>query len=101
MTRVPYLRPVDDPQLVELATRHALELKREGYGTCLNCGEAIVRAYTSGQNEELMPFHPADDGPWTWHANGRMCRDADRQAEPTDRYRYHRCDHQEAMADVR
>lgn len=94
---VPYLRPVDP----ELAAGHVAELAREGLGTCLNCGEPIVRAYTTGQDGELMRFHPADDGPWTWHTNGRMCRDATRHPDSVERFRYHRCDHEEATADVR
>jgi hypothetical protein len=101
VTRVPYLRPVDDPELRALAERHAAELRREGFGTCLNCGADIVRAYTSGQTTRLEPFHEDDGGPWTWHRNGRMCRDADAAHPAGQRYRYHRCDHQEAIADVR
>lgn len=97
MTRVPHLRPVDPA----VAASHVAEVQREGFGTCLNCGEHIVRAYTSGQNKLLMPFHVAEGGPWTWHRNGRMCRDGDAAHPSAVRYRFHRCDHQEAIADVR
>jgi len=97
---VPYLRPVDDPRLVELAERHAAEMGREGFGTCLNCGAAIVRAYTTGQTTRLEPFHEDERGPWKWHRNGRMCRDAADSHPSNVRYRYHRCDGEEAMRDV-
>lgn len=100
MSPVPYLRPVDDPELRELGERHAAEMQRPGFGTCLNCGEAIVRAHTTGQTKRLEPFHEADDGPWTWHRGGRMHRDGDCAHPSNQRYRHHRCDREETMLDV-
>lgn len=90
---------------LEQHRRQVAELRREGPGTCLNCGEAIVRHTTTG-GVGVWRFHEADDGPWALHRHAggyRMQRDALLVEPPTamPRYRYHRCDHEEALADVR